>query len=70
MKPGSWITIQEISEDLKIPYRTLIYLKSKGDFPPTFRFGQRNQRVRISDYELWKEQQKENPRLPEKEAEK
>jgi hypothetical protein len=45
-----------VSDELRIPERTLLYYKQKGDFPAVFVFGKKHRRVRRSDYESWKAQ--------------
>jgi excisionase family DNA binding protein len=50
-----WLTMEEVSEELKIPVRTVISFRQSGDFPPVYRFGHRHNRVKRSDFEAWKE---------------
>jgi DNA-binding transcriptional MerR regulator len=49
-----------MSEELKIPERTLLYYQKLGDFPDVYRFGKKHRRVKRSDYESWKAQHLEN----------
>ena len=51
-----WILFKEISEELKIPERTLLYYQKMGDFPEVYRFGKKHRRVQRSDFESWKAQ--------------
>ena len=51
-----WVLLKEISEELKIPERTLRYYQKLGDFPDVYRFGKRHMRVKRSDFESWKAQ--------------
>jgi predicted DNA-binding transcriptional regulator AlpA len=51
-----WILLKEISEELKIPERTLRYYQKLGDFPDVYRFGKRHMRFKRSDFESWKAQ--------------
>lgn len=53
---SAWISLDEISNDLGIPKRTINYYKSNEDFPPVYQFGKRNFRVKLIDYEIWKDQ--------------
>lgn len=53
---SGWITLDDISNDLGIPRRTINFYKNKADFPPIYQFGKRHLRVKVSDYELWKTQ--------------
>lgn len=39
MTSEEWVSMKEISEELRIPERTLLYYKQKGDFPAVFVFG-------------------------------
>jgi hypothetical protein len=50
-----WILLKQISDELKIPERTLLYYKQLGDFPDVYRFG-KHRRVKRSDFESWKAQ--------------
>jgi excisionase family DNA binding protein len=52
---SEYVLFKEISEELKIPERTLLFYLSKGDFPAVYKFG-RHRRVKRSDYESWKVQ--------------
>jgi DNA-binding transcriptional MerR regulator len=54
-----WVLIKEISEELKIPERTLLYYQHLGNFPPVYRFGKKHRRVKRQDFENWKIQQLE-----------
>jgi len=56
MSSEEWVSMKEISEELRIPERTLLYYKQKGDFPAVFVFGKKHRRVRRGDYENWKAQ--------------
>ena len=51
-----WGLLKEISDELRIPERTLLYYKDQGDFPDVYRFGKKHRRVKKSDYESWKDQ--------------
>ena len=51
-----WILFKEISEELKIPERTLLYYQKMGDSPEVYRFGKKHRRVKRSDFESWKAQ--------------
>ena len=51
-----WILFKEISEELKIPERTLLYYQQQGDFPDVYRFGKKHRRVKRADFESWKAQ--------------
>ena len=52
---SEYVLLKEISQELKIPERTLLFYLSKGDFPAVYKFG-RHRRVKRSDYESWKAQ--------------
>ncbi|MFI5959708.1 helix-turn-helix domain-containing protein [Cryptosporangium sp. NPDC051539] len=49
-----WMTIDEISVELKIPPATLYVWKGKGDFPRWMRVG-KHIRVRRIDFDEWVE---------------
>ena len=49
-----WVLLKEMSDELKISERTLLYYKQQGDFPDVYRFGKKHRRVKRSDYESWK----------------
>ena len=51
-----WVLLKEMSDELKISERTLLYYKEQGDFPDVYRFGKKHRRVKRSDYESWKAQ--------------
>ena len=55
-KQDEFLTIKEISDELQIPERTLLYYKQQGDFPDVYRFGKKHRRVKKSDFEAWKSQ--------------
>jgi excisionase family DNA binding protein len=55
-KQDEFLTIKEISDELQIPERTLLYYKQQGDFPDVYRFGKKHRRVKKSDFEAWKAQ--------------
>ena len=55
-KDEEWILFKEISEELKIPERTLLYYQKQGDFPDVYRFGKKHRRVKRVDFESWKVQ--------------
>jgi predicted DNA-binding transcriptional regulator AlpA len=57
-----WVLLREMSDDLKIPERTLLYYRQQGDFPEVYRFGKKHIRVKRSDYEAWKKEHLENPK--------
>lgn len=48
-----WLLIAQISEELKIPERTLRHYQTLGQFPNVYRFGKRHMRVKRSEYEAW-----------------
>jgi excisionase family DNA binding protein len=52
-----FIRMDEIAKELKIPVRTIYYLKEQEGFPETYRFGARHVRVKRDAYERWKAQQ-------------
>jgi DNA-binding transcriptional MerR regulator len=55
-KEDDWVQFKDMSEELKIPERTLLYYQKLGDFPDVYRFGKKHRRVKRSDYESWKAQ--------------
>lgn len=56
-----WVLLREMSDDLKIPERTLLYYRQQGDFPDVYRFGKKHIRVKRSDYGVWKKEHLERP---------
>lgn len=59
MSQEEWISFKEISQELGIPERTLLYFKQQGDFPAVFRFGKKHRRVRVEDFSRWIAEHKE-----------
>ena len=53
---NNWISLDDISDDLGISRRTINYYKNNDDFPPVYKFGKRNYRVKLHDYEMWQKQ--------------
>lgn len=47
-----FMTVKEMSEELKIPERTLLHYKAQGYFPISYRFG-KHVRVKRSDFKVW-----------------
>jgi excisionase family DNA binding protein len=53
--PTEWLSLQQISDELFIPLRTLYAMRSRGDGPKGYRIGGQV-RVRRTDLEAWLEQ--------------
>lgn len=51
-----WLSLVQISDELRVPIRTLYNRRSRGDFARAYRIG-KHVRVKRSDYEAWIESQ-------------